>query len=217
MLHDSTLVTIAADTVGRKQKHPTTVQQDQHSLLNFLDRWQYILLQERHQLCLRPVLRLTGNTTAQRGHLPYVNQRRQTTRIGSSRTCLKASFKHHKCHPSHHPRSQLRRHRCQDSMLLVGAAYLIQPRHRTRIFIQQAIPIHRMETHYNSTILRQPWHMLQVLGPCQTHPFRQKKVPANIRFSQPRNNSNIILLWTDHKQIILNTAIPGTISLEVSI
>lgn len=187
-------MTIAADTVGRKQKHPTTVQQDQHSLLNFLDRWQYILLQERHQLCLRPVLRLTGNTTAQRGHLPYVNQRRQTTRIGSSRTCLKASFKHHKCHPSHHPRSQLRRHRCQDSMLLVGAAYLIQPRHRTRIFIQQAIPIHRMETHYNSTILRQPWHMLQVLGPCQTHPFRQKKVPANIRFSQPRNNSNIILL-----------------------
>ena len=194
MLHDSTSVTIAADTVGRKQKHPTTVQQDQHSLLNFLDRWQYILLQEPHQPCLRPVLRLTGNNTAQRGHLPYVNQRRQTTRIGSSLPCLKASFKHLKCHPSRHPRSPLRRRRCQDLMLLVGAAYLIQPHHRTRIFMQQATPIHPMEMHCNSTIPRRPWRMLQVLGPCQTHLSRQKKAPANTRFSKLRNSSNTILL-----------------------
>ena len=79
-------------------------------------------------------------------------------------------------------------------MLLVGAAYLIQPLHRTRIFIQQAIPIQTLETHCNSIILRQPWHMLQVLEPCQTHLFRQKRVPANIQFSQLRNSSNIILL-----------------------
>ena len=79
-------------------------------------------------------------------------------------------------------------------MLLVGAAYLIQPHHRTRIFIQQATPIHPMEMHYNRTIPHQPWHMLQVLGPCQEHLFRQKKAPANTRFSQLRNSSNTILL-----------------------